>query len=206
MLEELGLDYSLKVYERDPKTIRAPKELADVHPLGKAPVLEVDDVIVAESGAILEYCVEELGGEALRPEPKTAAHRQYRYWMHYAEGTLMPPLLLRLIFDKVRTSPVPFFIKPVIGGVVKKVENSYTRKELELHATFVESHLSKHAFFAGETFSAADIQVSYPIEALMERGRVEASMKHTRAWFEKVTARPAYQRALDKGGAVLLGK
>ncbi|MEX1362480.1 MAG: glutathione S-transferase [Nannocystaceae bacterium] len=204
MLEELELSYEMKTYERDPVTIRAPESLRTVHPLGKAPVLEVDGEAFAESGAILEHCVDELGEGKLRPERGTPDFHRYRYWMHYAEGSLMPPLLVRLIMSKVGSAPLPFFIKPVAKGIVKKVEGSFTAPELERHAAFIESHLGEHAFFAGEAFTAADVQMSYPVGALLARGKVDATQVKTRAWFETISARDAYARAVDKGGPIML--
>ena len=204
MLEELELSYEMKTYERDPVTIRAPESLRKVHPLGKAPVLEVDGATFAESGAILEHCVDELGDGKFRPERGTADFHRYRYWMHYGEGSLMSPLLVRLVMSKVESAPLPFFIKPVAKGIVKKVEAGFTGPELERHAAFIEAHLSEHAFFAGEAFSAADVQMSYPVEALLARGRVEANQDKTRAWFETISARDAYARAAKKGGPVML--
>lgn len=204
MLEELELPYELKTYKRDPVTIRAPDSLKKVHPLGKAPVLEVDGTSYAESGAILEHCAEVLGEGRFRPEPGTPAFDRYRYWMHYAEGSLMSPLLVRLLMSKVENAPLPFFIKPVAKGIVKKVEGAFTAPELEKHAAFIEQHLGSHDFFAGDAFSAADVQMSYPVEALLARGRVEANQDKTRAWFETVSARPGYGRAADKGGPVML--
>lgn len=204
MLEELELSYEMKTYERDPVTIRAPESLRKVHPLGKAPVLEVDGETFAESGAILEHCVDELGEGKFRPERGSADFHRYRYWMHYGEGSLMSPLLVRLVMSKVESAPLPFFIKPVARGIVKKVEAGFTAPELERHAAFIESHLSEHAFFAGEEFSAADVQLSYPVEALLARGNVDAKQDKTRAWFETISARPAYARAAEKGGPVML--
>ncbi len=204
ILEELELPYALKTYARDPITMRAPASLRKVHPLGKAPLLEVDGEVYAESGAILEHCVDELAQGRLRPDRGTASFHQYRYWMHYGEGSLMAPLLLRLIMNKVKTAPLPFFIKPIARGIVKKVESTFTGPELELHAGYIEKHLGEHPFFAGEAFCAADVQLSYPIEALLARGGVQANQAKTRAWFETISARPAYVRALEKGGPNML--
>lgn len=204
MLEELELPYEMKTYERDPVTIRAPDSLKKVHPLGKAPVLEVDGKSYAESGAILEHCAEVLGEGHFRPEAPSADFDRYRYWMHYAEGSLMSPLLVRLLMSKVESAPLPFFIKPVAKGIVKKVEGVFTAPELEKHAAFIEQQLGEHAFFAGDAFTAADVQMSYPIEALLARGRVDTNQDKTRAWFKTVSARPAYLRAAEKGGPVML--
>ena len=204
MLEELEIGYTLKTYKRDPVTIRAPGTLKKVHPLGKAPVLEVDGKGYAESGAILEHCVEVLGEGRFQPERATEAFDRYRYWMHYAEGSLMPPLLVRLLMSKVRSAPLPFFIKPVAKGIVAKVEAAFTSPELERHAAFIEAHLSEYPFFAGDTFTAADVQMSYPVEAMLARGNVQTAQTKTRAWFQAMSTRPGYVRAAEKGGPVML--
>ncbi len=204
MLEELELPYEMKTYKRDPVTIRGPDSLKKIHPLGKAPVLEVDGRSYAESGAILEHCAEVLGEGRFRPDAPGEAFDLYRYWMHYAEGSLMSPLLVRLLMSKVESAPLPFFIKPVAKGIVKKVEGAFTAPELENHARFIEQHLDEHAYFAGDDFTAADVQMSYPVEALLARGRVDVNQDKTRAWFNTVSARPAYLRAAEKGGPVML--
>ncbi|MCB9759688.1 MAG: glutathione S-transferase [Alphaproteobacteria bacterium] len=199
MLEELELPYELKVYPRDPATMRAPPELARLHPLGKAPVVTLGDLVLAESGAILEHLAEAHG--RLRPAPGSDAMVPYRYWLHYAEGSLMPPLLVKLIMDTVRNAPLPFFVKPFAKGVAEKVDGSYTNAELERHFTYLDRALADAPYFAGEEFTAADIQMSYPVQAGM--GRADAgSRPNVRAWLDRVTARPAYHRAVEKGGPV----
>jgi glutathione S-transferase len=204
LLEELGVEYEMKIHRRDPKTIRAPAALREIHPLGKAPVVVIDGDVYAESGAIIEQCVEMLGDGKLRPVAGTPAAWQYRYWMHYAEGSLMAPLLVRLIIDKVRTAPLPFFIKPIARGVAAKVDATFTNPELALHMKFLEGHLGEHEYFAGDEFSGADVQMSYPVEAALARGRVDFETPHLDAWLKRVRERPAYQRALERGGPVML--
>lgn len=200
LLEELGLAYEVKRYARDPKTMLAPPELAAVHPLGKSPVITDGKVTVAESGAIVEYLLDTYGQGRLRPPPGTAEGRQFTYWLHFAEGSAMPPLLMKLVFDKVRTAPVPFFIKPVVKAIADKVTKSFIAPNLERQFDFMEAELAKRPWFAGAKFSAADIQMSFPIEAAAARAGLEASRPRLMDWLERIHARPAYQRALEVGG------
>ena len=200
LLEELGLAYEVKRYARDPKTMLAPPELAAVHPLGKSPVITDGKVTVAESGAIVEYLLDTYGQARLRPPPGTAEGRQFTYWLHFAEGSAMPPLLMKLVFDKVRTAPVPFFIKPVVKAIADKVTKSFIAPNLERQFDFMEAELAKRPWFAGAKFSAADIQMSFPIEAAAARAGLDASRPRLMDWLERIHARPAYQRALEVGG------
>ncbi len=200
LLEELELDYDIENYKRDPKTFRAPLSLQKIHPLGKVPLVKDGDRILAETGAIFEELLETYGNGRFVPERGTEAMTQYRYFMHYAEASLMPPLLVRLIFDMVGSSKVPFFIKPIIKGLVKQVEGSYINKELTLQTNYLNGLLGQRKWFAGDAYTAADMMMSYPVEALLERGRMsEASTVNLRDWSKRVKARPAYQRALDRG-------
>ncbi len=200
LLEELGLAYEVKRYARDPKTMLAPPELAAVHPLGKSPVITDGKVTVAESGAIVEYLLDTYGQGRLRPPPGTAEGRQFTYWLHFAEGSAMPPLLMKLVFDKVRTAPVPFFIKPVVKAIADKVTKSFIAPNLQRQFDFMEAELAKRPWFAGAKFSAADIQMSFPIEAAAARAGLDASRPRLMDWLERIHARPAYQLALEVGG------
>ena len=200
LLEELGLAYEVKRYARDPKTMLAPPELAAVHPLGKSPVITDGKVTVAESGAIVEYLLDSYGQGRLHPPPGTAEGRQFTYWLHFAEGSAMPPLLMKLVFDKVRTAPVPFFIKPVVKAIADKVTKSFIAPNLQRQFDFMEAELAKRPWFAGAKFSAADIQMSFPIEAAAARAGLDASRPRLMDWLERIHARPAYQRALEVGG------
>jgi len=202
LLEELEVPYEVKVYARDPRTSRAPVELRDLHPLGKAPVVTVDGLVLAESGAILEHLVDGVGQGRLRPDPGTPQAVQCRYWLHFAEGSLMPPLLLALIFGKLRRAKAPFFIKPVITGVADKVDAQYTSAELERLFGFVEQHLGQHPWFAGPELSIADVQMSYPVEAGLVRARLDGGHPNIDAWLARIHERPAYQRALARGGPI----
>lgn len=200
LLEELGVSYELVRYERDPKTKRAPPELRKLHPLGKSPLVTEGDMVLAESGAILEHLVEGPGQGQLRPEPGTEAHRRYRFWLHYAEGSLMAPLLVRFIFGRMRSAPLPFFIKPVVKTIVGKVDETYLDPELSRHVKFIEDELSAHEWFAGDEFSAADVQMSFPLQALMARGAPGGPHAKIDAFLRKIEARPAYKTALERGG------
>ena len=159
-LEELGLEYEVKRYQRDPQTLLAPPELRAVHPLGKAPVIVDGGITLAESGAILEYLVERYGEGRLRPAAGTPERLRYTYWMHYAEGSAMPPLLLKLVFDRIESGPMPFFVRPVARGIAQRVKAAFVQPQIDRQLDYMESELGKHPWFAGEGFTAADIQMS----------------------------------------------
>ncbi|MDX2026980.1 glutathione S-transferase [Microcella sp.] len=200
LLEELEVPYELVKYEREPKTLLAPPELQKIHPLGKSPVITDGDVTVAESGAILEYIVETYGNGRLVPPANTAEFRHYRYFMRYAEGSLMPYLLLTLIFDRVRTAPVPFFVKPIARKIADKVNADFVAPNLTRHLKFLGDHLAKHTWFAGAELTAADIQMSYAVEAIASRlGHMDVSPK-IRELAKRMQERPAFKRAVAKGG------
>jgi glutathione S-transferase len=200
LLEELGLPYEIVHYRRDAKTMLAPAALRKVHPLGKSPVVTDGDNTVAESGAIIEYLVERHGGGRLAPAPGTPERLRYTYWLHFAEGTAMPPLLMKLVFDKVATSPMPFFARPIARGISAKVISTFVQPNLKRQFDFMESELAVRAWFAGEEFSAADVQMSFPLEAAAQRGGLDKRWPKLRAFVERIHARPAYLRALERGG------
>src|SRR5688572_23832942 len=199
LLEELALPYEIVKYERDPKTLLAPASLRAVHPLGKSPVITDNGVSLAESGAILEYLVETYGKAPLAPASGSAAHRLYRYFMHYAEGSLMPFLLLKLVFAKV-AADAPFLVRPIARKISATVSNRFIDPNLTTHLAFLADHLGKHTWFAGDELTAADIQMSYPVEAAVARAGTAVSPRLT-AWVERIHARPAYLRAIERGGA-----
>lgn len=206
LLEELGVQYRVKRYARDPETKLAPASLRKVHPLGKSPVVTDAALTVAESGAIIEYLVDTYGEDSgLRPAAGTPARLRYTYWLHYAEGSAMPPLLLGLIFRKMPEAPMPFFVRPVVRGIAGKVISSYVQPQLELHLDFMESELGKSEWFAGDEFTAADVQMSFPLEAAGAAELLGETRPRLQAFIERITARPAYQRALKKGGPYELG-
>lgn len=200
LLEELGLAYEVVRYQRDAKTMLAPPALRAVHPLGKSPVIVDGDCTVAESGAIIEYLVDKYDKGGLLPERGTPEKRRWTYFLHYAEGSMMAPLLMKLIFDRVENGPAPFFVKPIARGIAQKVKGSYIEPQINQHLAYLETELGKHAWFAGDQFSAADIQMSFPLEAAAARGGLDARFPKLRAFLDRIHARPAYQRALEQGG------
>lgn len=202
LLEELELPYEVVRYQRDPKTLLAPPELRSIHPLGKSPVVEIDGKVLAESAAIIETLIERYD-LAYRfsppPLPQDADERlRYRYWLHYAEGSAMPPLLLSLVFSRIKQAPMPFFAKPIARGIADKALSSFVGPQVKLHLDYIESELASHAWFAGDRFTAADIQMSYPVEAAA--ARAGSDRPRLKAFLERIHARPAYQRALEQGG------
>ena len=200
LLEELGLEYEIKKYQRDPKTMLAPPELRAVHPLGKSPVVQDGDTIVAESGAIIEYLVGRYGDGRLAPAPGSPERLRYTYFLHYAEGSAMPPLLLKLVFDRVGSTPAPFFVRPIARAIANKVKDSFVLPQIRQHLAFLEGELAERAWFAGDDFSAADIQISFPLEAAAARGGLDGKYPKLSAFLERIHARPAYRRALERGG------
>jgi len=202
LLEELGVPYEIKRYQRDARTMLAPSALRKVHPLGKSPVITDGDLTIAESGAISEYLVERYGKGALAPPASAPAHRRYVYWMHYAEGSLMPLLVMKLIFSRIRSAPMPFFVKPVARLIVKNVSDGYLEPQIRLHLAYLEGELTKSTWFAGDEFTAADVQMSFPVEAAAVRAGLGTDHPRLQAWLDRAQARPAYQRALEKGGPI----
>lgn len=200
LLEELALPYEVVRYERDPVTMLAPPELRKIHPLGKSPVVTVDGLTLAESGAIVETLIERYGNGRLAPPAGSAEAIRYRYWLHYAEGSAMPPLLLKLIFDRIESAPMPFFAKPFAKAIAGKAKAGFIAPQIAGHLDFMEGELGKSTWFAGEDFTGADIQMSFPIEAAQARGGLNASRPKLMAYLERIHARPAYQRALERGG------
>jgi len=201
LLEELGVPYEVQKYQRDAKTMLAPAELTRVHPLGKSPVLTDNAITVAESGAIVEYLLETYGAGRLVPAPGTESRRRFTYWLHFAEGSAMPPLLLKLIFDRIGSGQgMPFFAAPVARGIASKVKALMIEPNLKRQLDFMESELERSEWFAGDDFGAADIQMSFPVEAAAQRAGLDASRPKLMAYLKKIHARPAYQRALARGG------
>jgi glutathione S-transferase len=201
LLEELGQPYRVKRYARDPKTKLAPESLRKIHPLGKSPVITDGKLVVAESGAIVEYLVTEYGKDSgLVPAAGTPEKLRYTYWLHYAEGSAMPPLLLSLIFRKMPEAPMPFFVRPVVRGIAAKVQESFVAPQLALHLDFMETELGESGWFAGTGLTAADIQMSFPLEAAAAAGLLGDKRPRLQAFVERIAARPAYQKALQKGG------
>jgi glutathione S-transferase len=201
LLEELGLSYEVKRYQRDPKTMLAPPELRAVHPLGKSPVITDGAVTLAESGAIVEYLVDRYGEGRFVPPAGSPERVRYSYWLHYAEGSAMPPLLLKLIFTQIPRAPMPALMRPLVRRIAAGVQKSFVDPQLKLHLDYLEEELGKAPWFVGPDFTAADIQMSFPVEAAASRaGVTAASRPNLWSFLERIHARPAYQRALTKGG------
>jgi glutathione S-transferase len=195
LLEELGLDYDVKYYQRDPETMLAPASLRQIHPLGKSPVITDDTLTLAESGAIIEYLVERYGEGRLAPPLDVPERLRYRYWLHYAEGSLMPPLLIKLIFDKMEERS-PFFLRPVVNAISQPVRTSFIEPQITTHLDYLEAELEYYPWFAGAEFTAADIQMSFPLEVATNRAGLEASRPRLMDWLDRIHARPAYQSAV----------
>jgi len=201
LLEELGVPYEIVRYQRDPKTMLAPTSLRAVHPLGKSPVVTTDDgITLAESGAIVETLIERYGQGRLIPPVGTPEAVRYRYWLHFAEGSAMSPLLLKLVFDRIEKARMPFFAKPIAKSIAQKAKSSFVMPNIRAHLGFMEAELGKSQWFAGDAFTGADIQMSFPVEAAAARGGLDASRPKLMAYLERIHARPAYQRALERGG------
>ena len=199
LLEELGLEYQIKPYQRDAKTMLAPPELRAVHPLGKSPVISDGDLTLAESGAIIEHLADRYGAGKLAPAFGSPERVRYLYWLHFAEGTAQPPLLLKLLFDRIK-SKSPLFVRPVARAIADQALRSFILPNIERNLDFMESELRKTEWFAGNAFSAADIQMSFPLEAARMRGGLNESRPTLMDWLERIHARPAYRRALERGG------
>lgn len=209
LLEELGVPYQIRRYQRDPKTRLAPPELKAVHPLGKSPVITDGGLTIAESGAILEYLIETYGDAAsgapvTQPRPGTPEHRQCRFWMHYAEGSLMNWLVMKLVFTTIPTQPMPFFVRPIARQLCSQVQARLIDPNLATALPFIDSHLAQHAWFAGDQLTIADFQMSFPVAAALARTKEARNLPALLAYKDKMEARPAYRRAIEKGGPVIM--
>jgi glutathione S-transferase len=200
LMEELGLPYEIQRYQRDPRTMLAPPSLRAVHPLGKSPVITDGELTLAESGAIIDYLVARYGAGRLAPAAGTADHLRYTYWMHYAEGSAMPPLLLKLVFDKVENSPMPFFAKPIARAIAGKVKKPLSSRSSGSTWTSSKCRCPRAAGLPAPSFSGADIQMSFPLEAAAARGGLNESRPRLMDFLARIHARPAYQRAIERGG------
>ena len=206
LLEELGLEYEIKRYQRDPATMLAPPSLREVHPLGKSPVITDDGQTIAESGAIVEYLIGRYGNGRLIPEANTPERLRYTYWLHFAEGTMQPQLLLKLLFNRIETGPMPFFVRPVARGISHKVKSSFIDPNLIRQFDYADAELGRSAWFAGEELSGADIQMSFPLEAAASRGGLDIKWPRIMAFLARIHARPAYRKAIERGGDYALMK
>lgn len=199
LLEEMGLDYEVKRYERNVDTMLAPPELRAIHPLGKSPVIQDGDIIVAETGAIVEYLLGAYPDKGLKPPAGTEAGRRYTYWLHYAEGSAMTPLLLKLVFSALPARS-PGLVRPLVKAIAGKAQSSFIDPQIAAHTAYWQAELSKSEWFAGDAFSAADIMMSFPLEAGASRAPYGPDKPKLKAFLKAIHARPAYQRALKRGG------
>ena len=204
LLEEIGLDCEVIRYQRDARTMLAPASLRRIHPLGKSPIIEDGPLRLAETGAIVDYLVDRYG-EGLAPPEKDETYWRYRYWLHYAEGSAMPPLLLKLLFT-LMPKRAPALLRPLVRKVSSQALTALVNPQLKQHMDFWESELTKSEWFAGNEFSAADIQMSFPLEAAAARAGLEQGHPKAIAFLDRIHARPAYQRALEKGGPYQVGR
>ena len=206
MLEELNQEYEIIGYERDLKTLQGPESLRNIHPLGKSPVITDDSngeqILIAESGAIVEYLLQNYGKNSslIIPETGSQQERDYLYWLHFSEGSLMPPLLLRLIFERVKKARVPFFVKPITKAVADKVLTEYVNPNINRLLDFIEASLKGKNWFLGDQLSGADIQMSFPLETSLARGLVNEHYTCIQSYVERIHEQPGYQAALKKGG------
>src|SRR5262245_56831411 len=201
MLEELGLDYEVRLYKREP-TMQAPASLRAVRPLGKSPVITDDDRTLAESGAILEYLVETYGNGRFAPRPGTPERQHYTYFLHYAEGSLMPLLLMKLVFNRL-PERVPWAMRPVARAISNGADKTLLGPQITTHFSFLERELAGRDWFAG-SFSAADVQMSFPLEAAAARAGLRGKLPNLQAFLHRIRARPAYKRAIERGGPYAL--
>ena len=197
LLEELDLPYQVKTYKRG-KDMLAPPELKAIHPLGKAPVITDGQRVIAETGAIMDYLLTAYGAGRLVPPAGTEERLSYTYWMYYAEGSAMTPLLLKLVTTSLR-SRAPWLIRPIASAITKSIDAKLVTPNLTANIVFWEDALTKSAWFAGAEFSAADIMMSFPLEAAANRAGAGQKL-HIKAWLKTIHARPAYQKALARGG------
>jgi len=202
LLEEIGVPYEVRLYARDPATMLAPPALRAVHPLGKSPVIVDGDIALAESGAIIEYLVEKNPIPAMAPARGTAEWVRYLYWLHFAEGSAMPPLLLKLVLDRIAAAP-PWPIRPIVAAVVRRANDQVAAPRLAEDLDLMEAELGRSTWFAGDAFSAADIQMSYPIEASLRRAGLDHRRSKLMACLERIRERSAPRRAIARGGGAI---
>ena len=198
LLDELGQPYEVRRYARDKASRLAPPELLAIHPLGKSPVITDDGRVVAETGAIVEYLVDRYGAGRLKPAQGTDAQLAYTYWLHFAEGSAMPPATMKMVFDML-PARAPFLVRPLAAMLGKAVDAQYLTPTIAKQTAFIEDTLGRAPWFAGPEFSAADVMMSFPLEATATRSGV-AGTPNIAAWLQMIHARPAYQRALEEGG------
>ncbi len=201
LLEEMGLPYEIKFYKRDPKTMLAPKALFAVHPLGHAPVVvDEDGAVLIESGAIIDTLLKRHDvDDKLRPVEGTPEHLAYTTFLHFAEGSMMPPLLIRLLFGAM-TEKAPALVRPLVKGITAFPEKLYVGPNIRRTLDFLEGELKTRAWFAGPEFTGADIQMSFPLAMARQRGGLDGRWPKLMDFLKRVDARPAHRAAKAKIG------
>lgn len=199
MLEELGVNYDIKFYQRDSKTMLAPEALKKVHPLGKSPVITDGEHTIAESGAIVDYLGRVHGDHRIRPSETCASHLHYQYWLHFAEGSMMPPLLLKFVMQKILEKSPTLVVKPIASAIVDKVNEGFIQPNMTQQLAYIETHLKINEWFAGGRLTGADIQMSFPLEAAAHGGLCD-NYPAIIEWLDRIHTREAYKTALNKGG------
>lgn len=205
LLEELNLDYQIEVFDRDSKTKLAPTEMRKIHPLGKSPMIKDGDLVLAESGAIVEYLIQKYGNGRLAISADQPEYVHYLHWLHYAEGSLILPLILQLVFRKIDNSPMPFFVKPIAKKITGQVRKSFIEPQLKLHFDYVEQALNGKSYFVGEQLTGADFMMGFPIQAV-KNSEIFAHSPNIRAYVERIENTESYLRAEQKLGKLELGK
>jgi glutathione S-transferase len=204
LLEELSLPYEIVSHTRTAADGLAPPSLRAVHPLGKAPVIDDDGLVLAESGAIVEYLMARYGDGRLSVDPGAPEHVRFVYWMHYAEGSAMQPLVLKVIFDQIESARVPFFVRPISRGIARAVKAKLVAPEINRHLDFLEAELGRSLWFAGDEMTTADILMSFPIQAAAARAGLDSTRPRLLGFLDRIESRPAYLRAIERGGAYAL--
>ena len=197
LMEELGIDYEVVEYRRHPQTNLAPPELLELHALGKSPIIVDDDVVIAESGAILEYLIDTYGDGKLRPESKTTQRLAYNYWMHAAEGSFMNMMVMAMLFGRIEAG-TPALLRPLTKRIVGAVRDNYLDPSVARLLTHVEQELEKTKWFAGEEFSAADIQMGFVMTGMESGLGLDSSFPNSMRWLQQMRDRPAYQKAVER--------
>ncbi len=204
LLEELGCEYRIVNYARNPKTQLAPPELLAVHPLGKSPVITDAGYTIAESGAIVEYLVGSYDQGRLCPPTGTEARLKYTYWLHYAEGSAMPPMVMKLVFQLMAQAPMPFFMRPLVRAITRPVHATYLDPQLQRHIDFWESTLGAQEWFAGAGLHRGRHPDEHPGADGRSCVRGIPLGPAVRGFLERIRGRPAFQRALKAGGEIKL--
>ncbi|RUR29008.1 glutathione S-transferase family protein [Vreelandella nanhaiensis] len=203
LLEVLELDYDIHVYQRDTQTQQAPESLKSIHPLGKSPVITDEELVIAESGAIIDYLIQQYGDERIQPSADDIREWvEYRYWLHYAEGSLMPLLVMQLAFKKMPKQS-PWFIKPLVKGIGDTVSQRFLSPQIKQHLNVIEAHLANKGNFAGEWPSGADIQMSFPLQAIKATQSLVA-YPAIAEFVQRIDGDPAWRRAVERAGPLTM--